>query len=250
MLLGTHHKAPERHLAGIAHRLAKQGIGPRRALVLWDQQIGTIEVDRVDLALLDEGLDVDRMALARGGSGEVLVTEQHPTAILHLITLGDLAVWHLAFLKRTHAPCLDQRAVRLMQLAEVHATIAHGAVEHHRHVHQTEAERARPQWTRHQPSPRVRRRAGVAPLGGRRAPPGERGALTEEREVPPEEPDVSPEGCGLALAGRRRLRPWPSSRLARKALNSSPSPVCFSLCGAWIFSPRAFCSITPSTAAR
>ena len=63
-----------------AHHLDQQAVGAQRALALAgrDQEVGVVEVDRVDVVEVDERLDVDRPRLARLDRRELLVGDASP----------------------------------------------------------------------------------------------------------------------------------------------------------------------------
>ena len=88
-----------------------------------------VEVDRVDVGEVHEGLDVDRARLARRRRLELLVGEHDLVAVVELVAVADVLVGDLAVLLGAEAPRLDRRAVLLVQLAEVQVEVADGAEE-------------------------------------------------------------------------------------------------------------------------
>ena len=155
VLLRPQHEAAERGALAAAHDLEQQLVGALGAFAVarGQEEIGVVEVDRVDVLEVDEGLDLDRAGLARGGQRELLVGEHDLFAVVELVAVPDLLVGDLAVLVGAEAVRLDRRAVLLVQLVEVHVEVAHGAEELHRHVDQPEAERSAPQRARHHRPP-------------------------------------------------------------------------------------------------
>jgi hypothetical protein len=146
VLLAAQHEPPERGALGARHHLHEQPVGAQVALGLADrrEEVGMVEVDRVNVRDVDERLDVDRAGLARRGGGEVLVGEHHLPAVVELVAVPDRLERDLLVLLRAEAACLDRSAVLAVQLAEVHVEVAHAAVQRHRDVDEPEADRAGP----------------------------------------------------------------------------------------------------------
>jgi hypothetical protein len=108
-----------------------------------------VEVDRVHIGQLDEGVDVDRPRLARLHRGELLVRDDDLLSV-EVVAVCDLLPEDLGILLRAEAPLLDAHLVLLMQLVEVVVDIAYRADHLDRNVHQAEAERPAPQRPGHQ----------------------------------------------------------------------------------------------------
>src|SRR5215212_3315070 len=144
VLLGAHHEPAEGGAIGLAHRLDKQAVCAQRALALagGHEPVRVVEVERVDVAEVDEGLDVDRARLARLDGGELLVGDHHLLAFEVLL--------------RAVAALLDRHLVLVVDLAEVVVEVALCGDELDRHIDQPEAQRPAPQRACHQrPAPRL-----------------------------------------------------------------------------------------------
>src|SRR5947209_16389195 len=194
-----------------------------------------VEEHRIDLLERDELLDVDRLGLARLGGGELVVGEEDPLAVRHLVSVGDLLPRHLLALLDADPVRLDRSTVLLVQLAEVQVQVAHGRQHRHRHVHQAEAQRAAPQGPGHQ----LRLLLRLPDL------------LEDERELRVDLDLPSPR-LELRRADdleRRRDLP-PSWRLAWSAARRSSEGSGLGSLGGWISSPAALRLIRSRTALR
>ena len=138
-----------------------------------------VEVDRVDVGQVHEGLDLDRARLARLDRGQLLVGQDHLLARRGRRS-GRPPPRDLDVLLRAEAPLLDPHLVLLVQLVEVVVEVARRAHQLHGHVDEAEAERAAPQRARPisaspRRSPRAqrpdRRRARAPPARPGRSPP-------------------------------------------------------------------------------
>jgi hypothetical protein len=107
-----------------------------------------VEVDRVDVGQIDEGLDVDRPGLAGLDGCDLLVRDDHVLAV-EVIAVGDLLPDHLYVLLRAEAALFDADVVLIVQLVEAVVEVPRRAHHLDGHVHEAEAERAAPQRARH-----------------------------------------------------------------------------------------------------
>jgi len=146
VLLRAQDEAPDGGAALVVHRLDEQAVRARRPLprLVGDQEVRPVVVDGVDLADVDELLDVDRAcSLGRDGV-ELLVGEDHLPAV-ELVAVADLLVRNLLALLRAHAADLESGVGLVVELVEVDVEVLHGGDERDRHVDQAEGQRAAPQ---------------------------------------------------------------------------------------------------------
>ena len=81
----------EADLAGLLQRVAEDDIGLGRGLVLLGRhEIGLVEVERVDLALVDELDEVDGALRLELDVVDLLVGEEDVLALLDLVALDDV----------------------------------------------------------------------------------------------------------------------------------------------------------------
>src|SRR5215212_631185 len=157
VLLGAHHEPAEGGAIGLAHRLDKQAVCAQGALALagGHEPVRVVEVERVHVAKVDEGLDVDRARLARLDGGELLVGDHHLLAV-EVVRVRDLLPRDFDVLLRAVAALLDRHLVLVVDLAEVVVEVALCGEDLDRHVDQPEAQRPAPQRACHQrPAPRL-----------------------------------------------------------------------------------------------
>ena len=108
------------------HDLDEQPVGAQRALGLagGDQQVRVVEVDRVDIREVDEGLDLDRARLRGSTRPSSSSVSDDLLPVVEVVAVGDLLVGDLGVLLRAEALDLDRREVLLVQLAEVQVEVA------------------------------------------------------------------------------------------------------------------------------
>ena len=143
VLAVAHHQGRHRRQSGLLH-----GAGEERvdllAPFLRREEERALEVDGVDLVLLDEGLDVDRLLDVVEGRGvEVLVLQVDPLALLHLERFDDLILGN-GFLVLRLADLLvaDATAVRFVNVVEMELVLLHRALHPNRHADEPERDRA------------------------------------------------------------------------------------------------------------
>ena len=105
--------------------------------------------NRVDVAQIDELLDIDRPRLAGLDRAQLEVGDDHLPRVFELVAAGDLLVRHLDVLLRAPALDLDQGPVLHVHLVEVEIEVLDRGRDAHRNVHQPETERAAPQRSGH-----------------------------------------------------------------------------------------------------
>ena len=222
--------------AAAPERLVQQPVGV--LVVAAAHEVGLLEVDRIDVAHLDELLDVHHLAPVAGGRLHLVVVEHHVLAGADLVTLDDVVVGHLLVVLRADAAMLDAAAVVDVHLVEVDALRLGGRVELDGHVDHAEGDRPVPDRARHRlsitpreapvnqirrgpgPAPRPRRRPGAcprprsSPLPGspsRWPPPSGSGRARTARSIP-SRPN-SPSGVRRAvMPSEWRIRRSPGSR--------------------------------------
>ena len=128
--------------ARVAHGLAQQRV--RLLAPLGGQQVvGRLEEARIDLALLHEIADVDRLRRLERRGLEVLVGDHDVLPLLVLVALDDLLPRHRIPVAR-HALVLHGGQVRLVQHLEADAIRADGGLQLDGDVHEAEGQRAFP----------------------------------------------------------------------------------------------------------
>ena len=142
-LLGVHHHPGDADDAGLAHRLAQQGVD---LLALADRggEVGPLELGERDLAGLDEALDLDRLRRLRIGLLDLVLAQDHVVAVGLLDALDDVLALHLLAGALVDALVADRVVAALVEPVEVDAALLRGGIEGDRHVHQAEADGAFP----------------------------------------------------------------------------------------------------------
>ena len=145
VLLGAHHEPRERDLLRFPHHLEQQLIGLLRALVGGRQIVRVVVVDRVDFPKLHELLDLHRRGLLETERGELLRLHHDETPRLDLKAFDDVRVGDLLAVGGRHALGLDARVILAVELVEAHRLALHRGEELHGHIHEPEADAARPE---------------------------------------------------------------------------------------------------------
>ena len=169
-LLGADHHAGDGDLVGLAHRLEEQVVRLVGAAV-GRQVIRVVVVDRVDLVLVHELLDVDRARLLGIERVELLGLDDHVAVLGDLEALDDLLERHFFPGLGRDALLLDARTRLLFELVEADGLLVDGAVELHGHVDEPEADGATPDCASHGLC--ITASAGFHPPAGKKLPLGD-----------------------------------------------------------------------------
>ena len=158
LLLRTEHDAADADQLLLGERALEQRERPRGGIAIGPEPVGALELDRVDLVLVHELLELDRVARLGLHRLELLVGQRHVAALGDLVALHDLVRGHFLVLDLADPSLADARAVRRVQLVEPHVAAPRRRVEPHRDVDQPEADGTGPRRARHAaPYPRPRR---------------------------------------------------------------------------------------------
>ena len=147
VLLGPHHEPRDAHPVGLLHRPYQQRV--RLGRVDRGNEVGAVEVDRVDLVEIDEALQIEPVGGLGSERCEFLVGDGDVVALGDLVALDDVAELDLLAGDLVDALLPDARAVASVELVEPDRSLTRRRVQLHRHVHETEADRTRPHWSSH-----------------------------------------------------------------------------------------------------
>ena len=127
----------------VFERFQQEGVGLFGFLV-GKHEVRSVEIDRVDLILFDEGDEFHDGAGARRDFLEFFVGDDDVLPFFVFVAFDDFAALDLTIAMRTEERLLESRVANLVELMEIHPLAARGGIELDWNREQTEGESSLP----------------------------------------------------------------------------------------------------------